>query len=299
MPSRARNEQVGQEDFHPHPLRNRTRGAERWYTPSFNDRHRGKISCTTFWNRLCNTTLNDDQKRQAMRAIAPLISQLLIESARKGHIIRALKYKNMMYEGGVYEVFPMESYECSEGVQSRVLQLQKEVSDARALVRHLRAEADKLRENKESCASTNRPDNERLSCSICFESLAPGDCIATLPTQCQSFYCLQCMETYAEYQRRMGSAISCPCCRAQTTSFITLTYSPGHDTRQSPTLASANADSTDEEATALHSVPSCDNCQAPMVERTNKYGRKFYGCPNWGKLRCKSKPFSARSPKKT
>lgn len=267
-----------------------------------------RISYNTFENRLNYVqNITNEQREEIMHQLMPTVSRMFRESTRQGHKISSLKWKNMMYESGDYEICTQP--EVSSGVQERVNRLQREVSDARQLIQVLRTQAQ--------AAAKERKDEkiekeEGMTCAICYEPFMSNQVMATAPGPCTSFYCLECLHTLIEYRRHGFSSSSsstsstsspilfeCPCCRKPCDKYLTLKYNKNDvvDLMKNGEEDEQNEDDVvdkkEEDFSAQLGVdsPLCDKCQVFMQIKTSRTGNKFYSCPNWTVTKCPAKSF--------
>ncbi len=264
-----------------------------------------RISYNTFeiqLNRVRNIT--NEQRVEIMDQLMPAVSRMFRESTHQGHKISSLKWKNMMYESGDYEICTQPKV--SPEVQERVNRLQREVSDARQLIQMLRTQAQAAAKERKDEKSEKE---EGMTCAICYEPFLSNQVMATAPGPCTSFYCLKCLHTLIEYHRQSFSSSSssstsppilfeCPCCRKPCDKYLTLKYNKNDvvdlmKNEEEEQNGDDIVDKTEEDFGAQLGVdsPLCDKCQVFMQIKTSRTGNKFYSCPNWKVTKCPAKSF--------
>lgn len=259
-----------------------------------------RISYHTFESQLHRLrNISNEQKVEIMNACMPTVSRMFRDSTRQGHTIQRLKFKNMMYEEGHFETISPNEAIIPLNIQERVDQLQREVSDARDLIKVLRTQAQEAaKKNKEEKSE----DEFSMTCTICYEAFVPNQVMATAPGPCTSFYCLTCLHTVIEYQRRRSSSstavavlFECPCCRKPCDKYLTIKYNADHvvDFQNEDEENDNDNDKAENELAAELGVisPKCDKCQVDMILKTSRTGNKFYSCPNWKVTKCPGKSF--------
>lgn len=254
-----------------------------------------RFSYNTFENQLHTLrNLNNEQKLEVMNGLMPTVSRMFRESSRQGHKIRSLKFKNMMYEEGIFDT--INEVTISPNIRERVNQLEREVTDARQLIKALRDQAQESA--KERKDEKSEVEEQGMTCTICFEQFVKDQVMATAPGPCTSFYCLSCLHTVIEYHRRGSSSstsdvmFECPCCRKPCNKYLTIKYNKDNviDLQEDSDEMDQN-NTKDETPVTDVQAPQCEKCEVPMILKTSRTGNKFFSCPNWKDTKCPGKSF--------
>lgn len=276
---------------------------------------RSGLTYSSLYNMLDN---NVDQygrvsAQELFQSLGPYISSFGRQMTNRGRQIGALNYKLTCVldnlDSDDVELIDRTSanerynppIHARTSIDSELERLRLECKDSRSVILQLQKIIQSIR--PESTSSAEATNDNNIICVICQDSLINGQKVATGTSKCTSFFHEDCLLMLIEYNRKNQKQdlylYECPCCRVHVKKYIALVFDESqinrddnNNNRQEIQKDILPGISSDKNAVSHESNNiKCNSCNISMVIRTNRYGKKFWSCPNWSKFKCATKNY--------
>ena len=192
------------------------------------------------------------------------------------HTIRRLKYL-MKYNGNINIFDKKTILEIHDTIKHHL----PDISDVKQTLKvHGNYEAIKKLRNK-----INEDDNNNnksgcgITCSICFNSFNEKEIVIRHKGGCSALYHKRCIHMWIEVCNTKTCIFNCPCCKSDTDEYISFKYT----LPLSSNIDEPNMEIKEDENNLKikNETPRCSNCNICMQLKHNKWGKSFWGCPNY------------------
>lgn len=129
-------------------------------------------------------------------------------------------------------------------------------------------------------ADANKVKNwNGFDCSICRNSFADGEEMLRHGGACSAMFHSECMHALIAHTKKSSWLFVCPFCSGKYNSYTKCYYS-----KQEAARATNFENSKSVESSSISDQskpPQCEKCDIEMVEKQNRFGGYFWGCPNY------------------
>lgn len=215
---------------------------------------------------------NGVYNRKLLLEITTLLLVMENKYDQKCDIVRYLKVMNSLKHQQLVQTNTiLERVRNTEEIESGELdRLKRENANARQLIKVLREEINKRRED-----DNKHENNDDIECSICLFGFENEEEVIKHEGRCIALFHQECILQWIKTRQNDSRLFDCPNCRTDVSNYLLFKYQKN--------------DNKEEEGEIIRETPKCEKCNIDMVLKKSKRGTSFWGCSNFSdkQIKCR------------
>lgn len=237
-----------------------------WNSKNFNSLSNGNLL-----QKILNE--NGIYNRKLLLELTTLLLVMENKYDKKCDIVKYLNMMNCLKDKQLVQTNTiLERVRNTEEIESDELdRLKKENANARQLIKVLREEINKKREEDDN----DKKNSDEIECSICLFGFENEEEVIKHEGRCIALFHQECILQWIKTRQNDSRLFDCPNCRTDVSNYLLFKYQKN--------------DNKEEGGEIIKETPKCEKCNIDMVLKKSKRGTSFWGCSNFSDKHIKCK----------